>query len=181
MIVQDVRPEADAMPTNRRYRTRVHREPIDPTQWALLTDSELPADANKFILLDRNNDRVMRPLWEEYGAAILANWIEEHPGTRPYLWWRYDAPRAKGQDKLPINQRQVEPRQVIFGEGQPLHEAFNIAPFYRYGIPDWCGNPDEPPIFEFQHDYLKRHGLLEKGEKTPKVDPCPRPARIQRA
>ena len=167
------------MPTNRRYRARVRQAPIDPTHWALLTDAPLPADANPFLVIDRNFDRVMRPLWEEYGVEIVVDWIDAHPGTRPSLWWKYDAPRAAGQDKLPPHQRQVEPRRQILGEGVPLHEVQNVLPSYNFGIPDWCGDPVEAPIFESQHAYLKRHSLLRKGERAPRVDPFRSPAVIK--
>lgn len=160
------------MTTNRRYRTRVRQDPIDPTHWALLTDAPMPADANPFLAIDNNCDRVMRPLWEEHGAAILAEWIEAHPGTRPSYWWRYEAPRS-GES--------IEPRRHLFGEGVPLHEVLNVGPAYTCGIPDWCGDPDNPPIFESQHAYLKRHGLLVKGERKPRCDPFVHPARIESA
>ncbi|TPG45516.1 hypothetical protein EAH75_18025 [Rhodanobacter glycinis] len=114
--------------------------------------------------MDRNFDPVMRPLWEVQGPAILIDWIAAHPGTRPSCWWRYQAPSGG--------------RQCLFGEGKPLHEVLNIAPSYAFGIPDWCGDPEAPPIFETQHAYLKRHGLLEPGERKPRSEPHPLPLRI---
>lgn len=158
------------MPTNRRYRTRVHRQTIDPAHWAILTDAPLPADANPFFVMDRNYDPVMRPLWEAHSAAILADWIAAHPGTRPSCWWRYEAPRAGSS---------IEPRRLLRGEGKPLHEVRNVAPSYTYGIPVWCGDPANPPLFETQHAYLKRHGLLIPGERQLRSEPQPHPARIE--
>jgi len=158
------------MPTNRRYRTRVRHAPIDPVHWAILTDAPLPADANPFLAMDRNFEPALRPLWKIQGPAILIDWIAAHPGTRPACWWLYDAPRAGST---------IDPRQCLFGEGRPLHEVLNVAPSYAYGIPVWCGDPDAPPIFETQHAYLKRHGLLEPGERKPRSEPHPFPARIE--
>lgn len=164
------------MPTNRRYLSRRLQAPIDPVLWAILNDAPLPADAERFMVWMGSRDVTMRPLWEEYRVRILAGWIQANPGTRPSLWWRYDAPRAT------TNGRElVEPRRQILGEGVPLHEVLNVSPSYHYGIPDWCGDPASPPIFESQHQYLKRHGLLQKGERKPRVDPFPSPARIERA
>ena len=43
-----------------------------------------------FHLLD---EEYLRRTWSEHRAALLASWVEKHPGTRPQAWWRYDAPR----------------------------------------------------------------------------------------
>src|SRR5262249_53035994 len=32
-------------------------------------------------------------LWKEFGEAITARHITKHPGTRPWGWWKYDAPQ----------------------------------------------------------------------------------------
>jgi hypothetical protein len=60
---------------------------------AILTDAPLPADANPFTVLDAESYDVMRLLWEDHRAGILADWITTKPGTRQVMWWRYDAPR----------------------------------------------------------------------------------------
>ena len=36
-------------------------------------------------------------------AELLAEWMAEHPGNRPYVWWAFDAPeRRKGTDGEPL-------------------------------------------------------------------------------
>ncbi|CAM5276990.1 hypothetical protein [Rhodanobacter lindaniclasticus] len=174
------------MPTNRRYLARARHAPIDPVHWAILTDAELPANVNPFLAADRTHDHVMRPLWEEHRAGILADWIAAHPGTRPYCWWRFDAPRATASTAgryagTATGAKMIEPRLLLSGFGKPLHEAMNYGPSYAYGIPKWYGDPDNPPTFETQHAYLKRHGLLERGERAPRSEPETLPERIEPA
>jgi len=75
--------------------------------------------------------------------------------------------------------RLIEPRRLLRGNGKPLHEALLIAPAHDYGIPVWFGDPDNPPAFESQHAYLKRHGLQHPAERRPIAEPFPHPLRIE--
>lgn len=159
------------MPTNRHLRTRTRREAIDPALWAILTDAPLPADANPILVMEGRSYTYMRPLWDEHRAGILADWIKAHPGARPAMWWVFDAPRL-APDKLGrwagtmYGPRMIETRRKLRGDGRPLHETLNYAPAYHYGIPAWLGDPGNPPEFETQHAYLKRHGLLLPAERN---------------
>jgi len=53
------------------------------------------------------------------------------------------------------------------------------APAHHYGIPAWFGDPENPPIFESQHAYLKRHSLLLPAERRPVSELFPHPLRIE--
>lgn len=174
------------MPTTRRLRTRSRCEAIDPTRWAILTDDIPPADANRFVLLDRESYNTLLPYWLEHRSAILAGWIQTKPGTRPAMWWRYDAPRLDPEhlgrwSRTVLAPRLIETRRKLRGEGKPLHEALSYAPAHYYGIPAWFGDPENPPVFESQHAYLKRHGLLLSAERRKIAEPFPHPLRIEPA
>jgi hypothetical protein len=80
-------------------------------------------------------------LWREHGAAILASWVREHPGTRPSLWWKYDAP-AWVPDELPDHFRGAffaaelrEPRRRVGGTGTATHDCLAHVPQFERGIP----------------------------------------------
>jgi len=169
------------MPTR---RLRVQRAEIDPSLWAALNDEPLPADGNPFTALDIPDYDAMQPLWREHRAAILARWIQTKSGTRPKYWWWFDAPRlapAKlGRWAATVDApRLIEPRRLLRGSGKPLHEALLVTPAHNYGIPVWFGDPDNPPVFESQHAYLKRHGLQHPAERRPIAEPFPHPLRIE--
>jgi hypothetical protein len=95
--------------------------------------------------------------------------VKQNPGTRPALWWRYDAPRlpvgtfpgSYYDGKLP------EPRKRTGGVGTPSHEVQATVPDFAYGISTvWVGlDEDDPPTFESEAAYLKRHGLLLAGKE----------------
>lgn len=174
------------MPTNRRLRTRALRAEIDPVLWAALNDEPPPADGNPIVALDISNYDAMEPLWREHRAAILARWIHAKPGTRPAMWWRYDAPRLAPEllgrwARTVYAPRLIETRRLLRGNGKPLHEALLIAPAHDYGIPVWFGDPDSPPLFEPQHAYLMRQGLLRPAERRAVAEPFPHPLRIEPA
>lgn len=128
----------------------------------------------------------MEPLWREHRAAILARWIQTKPGTRPSCWWKFDAPRLApallGRWAATVYApRLIKTRRLLRGSGKPLHEALLIVPEHDFGIPRWLGDPDNPPLFESQHAYLKRHGLQHPAERRPIAEPFPHPLRIEPA
>ena len=125
---------------------------------------------------------VVSAAWDELRSALLAEFVVEHPGARPYAWWVFDAPRdpvgtwpgAWYDGKL------AAPRLRIGGVGTPKHEHLAFMPEAAFGIFTlWitadevetfkldCAplDPNDPPTFESQAAYLTRHGLLLPGER----------------
>ncbi len=100
------------------------------------------------------DDHKMRGLWEAHCMQLLADWVLENPGTRPWAWWRWDAP--------------AEFRRRIGGIGTALTKCLDgeSAPFF--GMPRcYAGDYEDkdPPKFESEREYLARHGLLTRVEK----------------
>jgi hypothetical protein len=147
---------------------------VDEAELAALRDEPWPKDgsaegATYYWAMTEKAER----LWRLHGARIVAEWIEKHPGTRPTFWWRFDAPRWR-----PTNERFArcyyvkqgelpEPRRRLGGTGTPACERLAYAPAWPLGIPtDWDIDFDanDPPMYEAQASYLKRHRLLAPGE-----------------
>jgi hypothetical protein len=156
----------EAMPRKRRVNKA--KEQLTDSQWKYLSDQPLPANFEKFVL-DIDFHGNMEQLWNQNCDVILAEHVKENPGTRPALWWRYDAPRlpigtfpgCHYDGKLP------QTRERTGGNGTPAHEVQAVLPAFAYGIPTvWVGlDENYPPAFESQAAYLKRHGLLMTGEE----------------
>jgi hypothetical protein len=94
--------------------------------------------------------------WEELRDELLPRFVLEHPGTRPWAWWRFDAP---------------EPTRQLFGG----YDAFlkSIPPLLIDEILDWgtgwyvsvgINEMADPPVVETQAGFLERHGLLTEPE-----------------
>jgi hypothetical protein len=101
------------------------------------------------------NMRDLETIWQANRNDIVTAWINEAPGTRPHAWWTYDAP---------------EPRRRLRGTGSPISSATSLGvPKYWsdeaiYGPGVIPVDPGDPPRFESEATYLKRHGLLFPGE-----------------
>jgi hypothetical protein len=150
-----------------KMRRDKSREQMSDAHWKWLTDQPMPDNFEKIVLqIDFHNNDYQ--LWDQHRDVILAEHIKDRPGTRPAHWWKYDAPRlpvgtfpSAGYDgELP------EPRKRLSGSGTPAYEVRAVGPSFDYGIPDvWVDiDRDDPPMFEAQASYLKRHGMLFFGE-----------------
>jgi hypothetical protein len=95
-------------------------------------------------------ETALRSAWEKSKAEILAEWIDEKPGTRPWAWWRYSAPEPR--------------RQVVQGHDQYRDSdrerlSFGVLRIYdvetlRRGL-----------MVESEASYLDRLGLLSEAER----------------
>jgi hypothetical protein len=171
----------------RIFRALPPKKP-DWQRHTLLT-GELPDDAPTFAFLDwgyfsRGDQPVVLAVWEELREELLTDWIKGHPGTRPYAWWAFDAPRdpVGTWPGCWYDGKLAAPRLRVGGTGTPKHEPLAFMPEAAFGIYQlWLGeseietfkldclpvDPDDPPMFESQAAYLKRHDLLLKGERLP--------------
>jgi hypothetical protein len=112
-------------------------------------------------------------LWTEHAEQITAEWAAKHPGTRPQHWWRFSAPR------LPIAEQGehatwyyapelIMPRLHLGGSGAPDAELTIHVYCLDHGLPilrEGDFDPADPPVWESEMAYLKRHGLLLPGER----------------
>lgn len=139
------------MPTKRTRKSRQRIANVSPDLWAVLTDSDDTLDAGDRFFAQTEFRERGRELWAQTRDVILADWIKHKGGTRPQAWWLFDAPR-------------LEYRRILGGGGRPAWERFAYVPAYMLGVPVlWCGRV--APLFESQHAYLTRHGLLFDGEQ----------------
>jgi hypothetical protein len=155
---------------------------LDAT-WLFLFDQRPPPDCPfeedfEFWKLERDEADMTRlglsqeALWLQHGADVLAWWTQVKPGTRPSLWWKFRAP---------------ELRRRLGGVGEP--DAMRDI---RFGVPtrwtrpvkgDYHGkseltfDPADPPLYESEPAFLRRHELLlpsERRQLTP-ADYRPQP------
>jgi hypothetical protein len=82
------------------------------------------------------DDAAVRQAWKALRDDLLRGWIEEHPGTRPWGWWTFDAPRWTRKFDAYYDGTLPEPRLRVGGIGTPAFEALNVVPAFTRGIPD---------------------------------------------
>lgn len=87
-------------------------------------------------LLFLGDSAACRRTWRDLRDELLPDWIREHPGTRPWAWWEFDAPRWDRKFGAFYDGTLPEPRLRIGGKGTPAFEALAYVPSFTRGIPD---------------------------------------------
>lgn len=140
------------MPTKRRRSTRNWRDDsVPPTIWAYLQTGDDHADDETFFVVLGHSDAELEKSWQRARDTLLPEWIAERRGTRPWGWWRFDAPRWQRAD-LPERCRALgdvflvklaEPRRRLGGIGTPIYEVLNYVPSFDRGLPDRFVDPSD--------------------------------------
>ena len=161
------------------------RQRQDKRREALSDDGENWLRCKPSGFFEFQPEDVLDATWETHSERIVAEHVEEFPGSRPSRWWEYDAPE---QFRLRAG-----------GIGTPEHEVLNIKPACSFGIPiGWIDqwqvdyytgiavdihgrlvnekaigsgfkgvavDGSDPPQYESQAAYLERHGLFLAAER----------------
>jgi hypothetical protein len=91
------------MPTNRTRRRRPSTAQPWMTEYLLYGYYTLPGGQRSVRKgLGLLFGEPMPPPWEDVRADLLPDWIRQHPGTRPFAWWRDEAPepRREGESEV---------------------------------------------------------------------------------
>ena len=135
------------MPTNRHYRTKLRRQQIDELnrslEYELLHGKPLfPFPGSTF-----DDDDLMLRAWELHRERLLAEWLDAHPGTRPFAWWKFEAVPKHGERRLTTDGEAILPYREAWEKHGILHTR------------------TIPPMQELEIEYLRRHGYLLDGEE----------------
>lgn len=136
----------------------------------------------------------LREFWTANGDELLQERVADHPGTRPWIWWHVIPPNVmvNGVEVRAPRERiggTGTPKYEVFNFwpafqfGLPTHwvEEWEVD-YYNGRARDVNGNrigtayndgdftgvpidPSDPPRYESEAAYLKRHGLLLPGEE----------------
>ena len=137
-------------------KIRKRNSKIDETIKTFLLTGEAERDTPSWELecsrfFDDQED-LIKTTWDQHKALLLPMWIKEHPGTRPWSWWRHDNPI-------------LEPRKRLDGAAD---EYPGIIEDWDKGVPKYWDedsiNVDDPPAFESEASYLRSHGVLSRSE-----------------
>ena len=93
----------------------------------------------------------MKEAWDSYRDQVLNNWIKRNPCSRPYAFWKFDAP---------------ELRKQISGSGDVDYEGACIS---SDGLPEYWQvewDKNDLPTFESEAACLQRLGILTPTEKA---------------
>jgi hypothetical protein len=128
------------MPTNRQYRRQQRRQ-----RYIGLTPDLKRALLHGRAFVQQPTIEILRQAWQQHGDDLRAEWISQHPGTRPFAEWLFDLIPRYGERRI------VDPR---------FRPEYRQA-WLRYGI---LHTHTFPPNQEPEIDYLRRHQLLTDRE-----------------
>ena len=134
------------MPRKRR-KPRVMKMPIDPAEIFVLQHGTSgggpPHEHLKIEFFMRKTDG-WRNVWEEVRKEVMAAWIKKSPGTRPWGWWEFDAPRWEKKFDAWYDGKKPKPRRRLGGIGTPEYEVLAYVPYFDKGLPmGWVTKFDE--------------------------------------
>ena len=133
-----------------------------------LLHGKLPFDLGEsfeaFLFCGPGNVEEQDQVWAEVKGKLLQEWTRKRPCTRPWMWWKVDAPRQKDNDVKAYwhNKLPVERRKVV---GNAKKTTLSYFPYYAWGVYKYWEFDGEPPLFESEAVYLRRLGLLTKAEE----------------
>jgi len=135
------------MPRPRRS-ARGRRARLSAGIWAFLNDEPIPEEEgparDDYIGLEYFENIVtghrqtvpLAEIWDAHRAAVLAEWIEERPGSRPKCWWTFDAPpAARRRRDAGDSQAEILDELDMLTDGERAHLA-------THGWPDPEDAPD---------------------------------------
>lgn len=153
----------DRRSTYRPRRSRVNAIDARTVAWFRGASDDPPWAA----LLPAEEDHLRR-MWAACRDQVLADWVAQHPGSRPVGWWQCEAPEAMRRRLGGIGTPQFEPidgsDRFALHRGIPRYwmDADRIRIYGRGTAVD----PADPPVFESQAVYLDRLGLFLPGERA---------------
>ena len=94
--------------------------------------------------------------WLDLRKEILAEWLQNHPGTRPWAWWQFDCPPNQFRTRVDGKRHQF------------LDPSFDLDRELSFGTPRYfreCDIPDGGVLeiarsFESEASFLRRNQLL---------------------
>jgi len=112
----------------------------------------------------------IRAAWEDLREELLADWLWQRPGTRPWPWWDFDAPeplRLRVGGKGDLIPAYDNPRNLNLGipRKDDFIKGYLSSYTAKYGRQFDLYDPADPPAFESEASYLRRFGLLSPGEE----------------
>lgn len=120
-------------------------------------DVELDEAENAWLAFTvcRDDSPELSKWWAVLRAPLMAAWIAAFPGSRPFGWFLYDAPRWRRAD-LPERVQGIgdgplahfaEPRRRVGGVGDPVFEHVNYTPEFAFGLPMRFVDPRDVELY----------------------------------
>jgi len=175
------------MPTKRTHRGHSQLPQVSRAVLALLGEGlfEMSEDAeHELSEWEFFTDEAQRlEIIERIKEPLLAEWIRQRPGTRPSWWWERFSPESRRRlggigdpaheflayaesYRCGLPSIFVDPWLVEYFNGRACDvHGRRIGTEYAEGsFKGRAIDPRDPPLYESEATYLRRHGLLTASE-----------------
>jgi hypothetical protein len=145
------------MPTNLRYRFRRRTARVaDLDVWSKFMLTHGDARQLRYAF-GPDWQEIVPEAWACHGSALVAEWVALRPGSRPPLWWVWDAPGER-----PVINPAPAAVEAVWREQYMLFGRVVASILHGYGTPGRL-----VPWLEPEWSFLERHGLLTDVERRP--------------
>lgn len=106
----------------------------------------------------------MRADWQTHRDELLAEWIAEHPGTRPFAWWQFDSVGRRETIDGSVHPFDRPERRELCRRWHAAHSGMRHDERFVelfFGVPVICV---EWVRYESERAYLARLNLLTPDE-----------------
>lgn len=91
------------MPSNRKYRTRkIKQTSISQALRSYFETGSydnFPEEDRCDVFLLSSWEADLKAAWDAVKDEILADWMQRHPCSKPFAWWRFDAPETRQESE----------------------------------------------------------------------------------
>ncbi len=89
--------------------------------------------------------------WKDLRKEIMPQWLQNHPGTRPFAWWLFDMPEGSRRD-------------CVNGRHPFDDPSYSLEKKLWYGKPAFLRECDMRLKYESEASFLRRLSLLTAAE-----------------
>jgi hypothetical protein len=112
---------------------------------------------------DFYSDHELRAAWDKMRDVILSDFVRRHPGTRPWAWWKFDAPGRRERIDGGVHPHDHKERTLSVARTDNP-DFWKVAYRLWFGLPS-CFIPPydnglKMEMFEPEWSFLQRHNLL---------------------
>jgi hypothetical protein len=110
--------------------------------------------------------KAVQAAWESLRGELLSVWTKEHPNTRPWAWWTFEAPEPRRRVNG-VHPFENPARERLVKRWKAEHHDIAEREAYRlhWGCPNCLMLPDDfDAEYEPEPEYLRRLKLLTDEE-----------------
>jgi len=114
---------------------------------------------------DNHSDEQLQAEWSKQRDTLLPEFVKANPGTRPWAWWKWDAPEPRRRERIDGGVHPHDNKERTLKVANSNSDfLWRVAYHLWFGLPNSHISPFDRGIktemFEPEWSFLVRHNLL---------------------